>query len=140
MRLRETRIYLVADVRELPLSRKKGFSKTSLREQLAAAGIGYNHLPSLGCPKGIRNQYRCDGDWTRYTRDFLAYLETQSATVRELAQISRATTACLMCFEADNSMCHRTYVARAAKRFGAPTIKHLLAKTELLDQPLLTAA
>ena len=140
LRLRDARIHTIVDVRELPLSRKKGFSKTALREQLAAAGIGYDHLPALGCPKWIRKQYRTDGDWTQYTRDFLVYLETQNAKVRELAQLSRTTTACLMCFEADNSMCHRTYVARAAKRFGAPTITHLNAKTELLDQPLLTAA
>lgn len=138
--LRDARIHVVVDVRELPLSRKKGFSKTALREQLAIAGIGYEHLPALGCPKSIRNQYRCDGDWTLYTQDFLAYLETQNASVRALAQQSRTTTACLLCFEADHSMCHRTYVARAARRFGAPMIKHLNAKTELLDQPLLTAA
>ena len=140
VRLREARIHLVVDVRELPLSRKKGFSKNALREQLVAVGIEYSHLASLGCPAWIRNRYRADGDWTQYTRDFLTYLETQNAKVRELAQMSRATNACLMCFEADNSMCHRTYVARAAKRFGAPTIKHLTAKTELLDQPLLAAA
>lgn len=138
--LREARIRLIVDVRELPLSRKKGFSKTALREQLVAAGIGYFHLPALGCPKWIRNQYRSNGDWARYTRDFLAYLETQNASVRELAQQSRTTTACLMCFEADHSMCHRTYVGRAAKRFGAPMLKHLTAKTEFLDQPPGTAA
>ena len=41
---------LVVDVRALPLSRKKGFSKTSLRENLQAAGIEYLHLRSAGNP------------------------------------------------------------------------------------------
>lgn len=131
---------LIVDVRELPLSRKKGFSKNAMREQLAAQGIGYAHLPSLGCPKKIRDQYRADGDWTRYTRDFLAYLQTQDASVRELAQQARSATACLLCFEADYAMCHRTYVARAAQRLGAPVVKHLTAKTAFLDQPVRAAA
>ena len=140
MRLREAQIRIIVDVRELPLSRKKGFSKTALRDQLAGAGIDYCHVPALGCPRPIRNQYRADGDWARYTKDFLAYLQTQDVAVRELAQRSRATVACLLCFEADYSVCHRTYVARAAQRLGAPPVKHLTAKTTSLDQPLRAAA
>jgi uncharacterized protein (DUF488 family) len=139
-RLHQAQVNLLVDVRELPLSRKKGFSKTVFREHLALAGISYSHIPALGCPKEIRNQYRSDGDWSRYTRAFLAYLQTQDVGVRKLAQQSRATQVCLMCFEADFSMCHRTYVARAAHRLGAPMIKHLTAKTMFPDQSLLAAA
>lgn len=139
-RLHAARVDLVVDVRELPLSRKKGFSKNALREQLAAQGMGYIHMPNLGCPKHIRDQYRDDDDWARYTRDFMAYLQTQEAGVRELAQQARVATACLVCFEADYTLCHRTYVARAAQRFGAPAVKHLTAKTSILDQPLRAAA
>lgn len=140
MRLREAQIRIIVDVRELSLSRKKGFSKTALRDQLAVAGIVYCHVPALGCPRPIRNQYRADGGWGRYTKDFLAYLQTQDVAVRKLAQRSRATVACLLCFEADYSTCHRTYVARAAQRLGAPPAKHLTAKTTFLDQPLRAAA
>jgi uncharacterized protein (DUF488 family) len=50
------------EVRELPLSRKKGFSKTALREALAAAGIADEHRPALGCPKPVRDRYKADGD------------------------------------------------------------------------------
>ena len=139
-RLREAQIRAIVDVRELPLSRKKGFSKTALRDQLAVAGIVYYHVPALGCPRLIRNQYRADGDWARYTKDFLAYLQTQDVAVRELAQRSRANAVCLLCFEADYSMCHRTYVAHAAQRLGAPPVKHLTAKTTFPDQPFRAAA
>lgn len=41
-------IAVVVDVRLNPISRKKGFSKRTLAEHLAAAGIGYEHLPALG--------------------------------------------------------------------------------------------
>ena len=67
-RLKDARVNLIVDVRELPLSRKKGFSKSAFREHLAAAGIGYEHRPALGCPKPVRDQYRADSDWTSCCR------------------------------------------------------------------------
>src|SRR5262245_36925707 len=42
--LRRKRISRVIDVRELPLSRRRGFSKTPLSSTLADAGIDYVHL------------------------------------------------------------------------------------------------
>jgi uncharacterized protein (DUF488 family) len=139
-RLRQACVQTVVDVRELPLSRKKGFSKTALSENLAAHGIAYFHVPTLGCPKDVRDAYRIDGDWARYTRGFMKHLSQQDACVRELAKLARSTTACLVCFEADFSACHRTYVGRAAHRVGGPPLKHLTAKTTFVDQPLRVAA
>lgn len=123
----------VVDVRELPLSRKKGFSKLSFREALAEAGIAYAHMPALGCPKAVRERYKADGSWATYTRGFLSYLATQQTTVGELVKIANATTACLVCFEADFTMCHRTYVARAARAHGGPAVTHLSSKTSFPD-------
>ncbi len=45
----------VIDVRALPLSRRPGFSKSSLAASLAAAGIAYVHLKALGTPKPGRD-------------------------------------------------------------------------------------
>ena len=130
----------IVDVRELPLSRKKGFSKNSFSAALSEHGIAYLHVPALGCPKPVRNQYKADSNWRTYTRDFLAYVATQEAPIQELVKISRATTACLVCFEADFSMCHRTFVARAARQHGGPTVMHLTAKTALPDLGFQQAA
>lgn len=138
--LKSMRIRTVVDVRELPLSRKKGFSKTAFCEQLHQAGIVYLHAPALGCPKSIRDRYRKDGDWKKYSEGFLAYLKSQREPLQELARISRATAACLVCFEADYTHCHRSYVARAAHRLGAPEVRHLTAKTAVPDQPLRLVA
>lgn len=140
LRVKNAGIKTIIDVRELPLSRKKGFSKSSFREALAEAGIAYAHMPALGCPKPIRDKYKVDGDWEKYTRGFLAYIETQDATVRELVKISKATIACLVCFEADYTMCHRTYVARAARKVGGPAVQHLTAKTAFPDSGLRAVA
>ncbi len=139
-RLKAMKVRSVVDVRELPLSRKKGFSKTAFCEQLHQAGIAYLHAPALGCPKSIRDRYRADGDWPQYSRDFLAYLKGQQETLQELTKIARATTACLVCFEADYTRCHRSYVARAAHRLGAPEVRHLTSKTAIPDQPLRLVA
>ncbi len=139
-RLQQVGIRTIVDVRQLPLSRKRGFSKKSFSEALAQAGIAYVHMPTLGCPKAIRDSYKQDQDWRLYSDAFLAYLQTQGAGVRELAKISRATTACLVCFEADFNFCHRTYVARATRRFGAPAVQHITAQTVVADLPLRVAA
>jgi len=140
VRLRQAGVRAVVDVRELPLSRKKGFSKSALRQRLLDAGLSYFHAPALGCPKPIRNRYREDGDWTAYTREFLGYLLTQQTAVAELAAFARSTPTCLVCYEADFAACHRTYVARAAHRRGGPAVTHLGLKTAVPDGPDRLAA
>lgn len=139
-RLNDAGVKAVVDIRELPLSRKKGFSKTSFSAALSEHGIAYLHVPALGCPKPIRNQYKADGNWQTYTREFLKYIQTQDASLRELVKITQATPACLVCFEADYSACHRTYVARAARHLGGPAVMHLTAKTALPDLGFQQAA
>lgn len=139
-RLRDECIGTVVDVRELPLSRKKGFSKNSFRERLASEAIDYLHFSALGCPKAIRDQFRIDKDWSSYTRSFVAYLASQQTSLRELAKLSRSTTVCLVCFEADYLSCHRTYVARATNQLGAPPTVHIGARTVVLDQSLRAVA
>ena len=139
-RLHDVGVKTIVDVRQLPLSRKRGFSKRALAEALAKSGIAYLHAPTLGCPKAIRDALKADGNWQAYTTAFLSYLGTQDAAVRELAKLSRATTVCLVCFEADFNQCHRTFVARAAHRRGAPAIAHITAQTVTTDSPLQVAA
>lgn len=138
-RIRDVGIETVLDVRELPLSRKKGFSKSAFSEQLNRLNISYLHAPVLGCPKSIRDHYRKGGDWAEYTRAFQAYLAGQANTTRELVKLSNATVTCLICFEADYTMCHRTYVARAALQQGGLPVMHLTSKTMLAD-PVFRAA
>jgi uncharacterized protein (DUF488 family) len=139
-RLRDNSIRTLVDVRELPLSRKRGFSKRALAEALAPHGITYVHMSTLGCPKPIRDCYKADGNWIRYTRAFLKHLADQQAAVQELAKISRTLTAALLCFEADFNRCHRTYVARAAIAASAPGIVHITAKTTIPESGRRAAA
>jgi len=124
---------MVFDVRQLPLSRKKGFSKAAFKAALGSAGIDYVHLPVFGCPRPIRDRYKIDGDWKRYEKAFDHYLEGQSESVSELARIARRTSGCLVCFEADYTLCHRSLVARAVALAGGPRVIHLSPKAERAD-------
>lgn len=139
-RLKESGVKTVIDVRELPLSRKKGFSKRSFAEALHNAGLAYAHMPALGCPKPIRDRYRQDADWSAYTRQFNKYLAGQGDAISELAKIAKSTSACLVCYEADFNYCHRSLVARAVAEAGGPRAVHLTAKTAIPEVPVRAAA
>jgi uncharacterized protein (DUF488 family) len=133
-RLRAARVAIVLDVRELPLSRKAGFSKRSFAKALNDAGLVYAHLPELGCPRQIRERYKANGDWRAYSKEFRTYLAKQSDAVADLVRTANKSRACLVCFEADFNRCHRTIVAHAAVRAGGPSITHLTLREAVLVQ------
>ena len=56
--LRANKVKCVLDVREAPLSRKRGFSKTQLGRALNDADIRYIHLRELGTPKSVRDELK----------------------------------------------------------------------------------
>lgn len=115
----------VVDIRELPLSRKPGFSKRGLSDILAASGLGYVHMVQLGCPKDVRDRYKKDGSWKQYTKGFLQYLDGQADAVEELGAMAIESPCALMCFEADYARCHRSFVANALHERFNIGIQHI---------------
>ncbi|MFN7747294.1 MAG: DUF488 family protein [Hyphomonadaceae bacterium] len=116
--LEAAEIDCVLDVREVPISRKAGFSKSALSNKLEARGISYVHFKGLGDPKAGRIAAR-EGRFEDFRQIFHAHLTTESAQ----ADLARATelvavkTACLLCFERDPTNCHRLILANEmAKR------------------------
>ncbi|MCR5872135.1 MULTISPECIES: DUF488 family protein [unclassified Sphingomonas] len=104
----------VIDVRQLPLSRRPGFSKSSLGAALAERGIGYVHLKALGTPKPGRDAAK-KGDRRTLESVYARQLElpeaqAQAARMRELIA---ETPSALLCFERDPGMCHRTLLLDA---------------------------
>jgi uncharacterized protein (DUF488 family) len=98
----------LVDVRDLPLSRRAGFSKRQLQAAVEAAGMRYLHLRALGTPPEGReaNKRR---QWERFWRiveDKLATAEAEHA-LQGLAEIAASTPTCLVCYEADWHICHR---------------------------------
>jgi uncharacterized protein (DUF488 family) len=112
--LTEAGVTTLIDVRDAPISRRRGFSKNELRAAVEAMGIRYVHLRWLGNPKAGREAGRA-GDIESYHRIYFARLESPEAqdALAEAARIALGGGACLMCYERDPSHCHRTLVARA---------------------------
>lgn len=129
------RVQVLADVREAPISRKPGFSKSALASAVQQAGIAYLHIRALGCPKPVRDAYKKDGDWAAYTRAFMAHLHQQPLAVEELAALSAARPVALLCYEADFTRCHRTYVARAVAARTGTTVRHITPEGVVEDRP-----
>lgn len=125
--LAEHGVDTLVDVRELPLSRKPGFSKKALANLLKSSGREYVHMVDLGCPRPIRDQYREDGDWKRYTRGFIKYLKTQDDTIAQLSSLVVSENCALLCYEADSNFCHRSMVANAVKEYCGARVTHIKA-------------
>jgi uncharacterized protein (DUF488 family) len=122
--LKRAHVTLLLDVRELPLSRRKGYSKTALTSALARAGIGYRHERALGSPKAVRHQLRADGDYKRYFRDFREYLSSQRKLLDTLAhELSGGVV--LLCYERNPAECHRSVVAHELATRAKTSVNHL---------------
>src|SRR5687767_9636017 len=116
------------DIREFAGSRRKGFAKTALRENLADAGIHYRHEPALGSPRDIRHRLRQDGRLDQFFRDFDRYLATQRPLLRQLVNELSGTVA-LLCYERDYRMCHRKSVAAGLGRYSGLAPRHLIVQS-----------
>jgi uncharacterized protein (DUF488 family) len=117
--LKDANVATLADVRAVALSRKRGFSKSALRDALASQDIGYRHFIKLGTPKEGRQAARAgDGELMRriYCNEVLA-TEPAQAAFQELEDLAQAQPICLLCFERDPANCHRRVLAqRLAER------------------------
>lgn len=125
--LAEHDIETIVDIRELPLSRKPGFSKKALASVLNLSGLEYVHMVDLGCPKPVRDRYREDGNWNRYTEGFLKHLKTQKTAIAELSDLVGSSNCALLCYEADFNFCHRSMVANAVRDCCGANVEHIKA-------------
>lgn len=124
--LRSAGVDLLIDVRELPLSRRRGFSKTSLGDALQRAGIEYLHDRDLGNPKHLRDLYR-GGQKAEGARRYRAHLRNGSThAVDRLAEVVPERSACLLCLEADHQACHRSVIIdELEQRLPLLQVEHL---------------
>lgn len=116
----------IIDVRNVPTSRRKGFSKNQLSNALASAEIQYVHLKALGDPKKGRKAAR-SGAIEEFKKIFSAHLRTKSAraALAEAAELAKQGDSCRLCYERDNNVCHKTMVADSIKYILKLEIRHL---------------
>jgi hypothetical protein len=114
------------DVRELPLSRRRGFSKTALSDALHKVDIEYVHVKALGNPKPNRERYWA-GDVKGGAAVYRKHLNNGSrSALIELADSLENDPACLLCFERDHTECHRDVIVEALQELRPHlTVSHL---------------
>jgi uncharacterized protein (DUF488 family) len=127
--LRDAGVEVLADIRYLPLSRRPGFSKSSLRAAVEEAGIAYRHFKHLGTPAEGRAAAR-RGDHATLSEVYAGQLEQPEALAQmaELRALAEERKVALLCYERNAAECHRALLYDA-----------LLADFERVDlEPALT--
>jgi len=114
----------LVDVRTIPRSRHNPqFNSDALAATLAAADIGYVHMPGLG---GLRRPKpdSINAGWRNLSfRGYADYMQTPAfaAAIDELIGIAGSQPTAIMCAEAVPWRCHRSLVADALLVRGVPT-------------------
>jgi uncharacterized protein (DUF488 family) len=120
---------LLADVRTVPRSRHNPqFNREALPEPLAAAGIGYLHMPALG---GLRHPRKdsVNTGWRNLSfRGYADYMQTPefSQALEELMKAAETHRVAIMCAESVPWRCHRSLIADALTARGTPVF-HIMS-------------
>ncbi|WP_082472586.1 DUF488 domain-containing protein [Sphingomonas sp. Leaf357] len=124
--LRECGIQHVIDIRDVPVSRKRGFSKTPLAAELALSGIGYSHLKALGDPKPGRDAMR-RSDYAAFLKVYESHIATDAAqaALHEAVNLAKKNASVLLCFERSPKECHRTIVAAEMSQIALFEIRNV---------------
>jgi uncharacterized protein (DUF488 family) len=116
-RLVANNVEVLIDVRELPLSRKAGFSKSALAKAAEHRGVEYRHFKSLGVPSRLRKERKLgEVDGREYLEAFRRILKTQSDVLFDALGAVEEKLCCLLCLEENPGECHRTVVAEELQR------------------------
>lgn len=112
--LRGAGVAVLADVRALPLSRRPGFSKTSLAAAARETGLEYRHFKPLGTPREGRDAAR-RGDLAGLERVYASQLQSPDALAAgaQLRDLVAGRPTALLCFCGDASKCHRSLLHAA---------------------------
>lgn len=112
-------VTLLCDVRRNPLSRKYGFSKSTLSKACEGIAIRYEHLPELGIASEKRRNLETQGDYDAlfeyYDKKILPRQTDALARIRHWIE-EEGERAALTCFERLPDQCHRHCVAETLER------------------------
>lgn len=117
---------LLCDVRRNAVSRKYGFSKTTLRRACEGVGLRYAHVPELGIDSKLRNRVETTTD----LRDLFAWyrlntLPSAAASIQRIVGwLEAGESVALTCFEHQVEECHRHCVGDSIRELGYD-VEHL---------------
>ena len=114
-------VTLLCDVRRNPVSRKYGFSKSTLANGCKGVGIRYKHLPELGIAQAQRRKLKTQADYDVLFENYeKETLPRQGRALMKINEWARAGEhVALTCYERLPQQCHRHCVAEAIEyKFG----------------------
>lgn len=121
----------LGDVRTMPRSRHNPqFNSEALATALAAADIGYVHLPDLG---GLRHTTPASmnlGWRNKSFRGYADYMQTEAfaSAIEKLIRLASQTRTAIMCAEAVPWRCHRSLIADALLVRGVEALEIVSAE------------
>ena len=126
----QSSVTILCDVRRNAISRKYGFSKTTLAKACAGVGIRYEHLPELGIEsqqrRGLKTQEDFNSLFRAYEQRILPMLGDSLERICDWLRSGESVA--LTCYEREAGQCHRHCVAAALGR--------ILDQGGLSDQPV----
>lgn len=101
-------IRVLCDVRNNPLSRKFGFSKSTLSAVLPKIGIQYVHIPELGIESAKRQDLETEIDYKVLFEKYRKTLPEKKVFIdKVIALLETDKRVALTCFEKEPACCHR---------------------------------
>ncbi len=135
-------IGMVVDVRQFPGSRRyPQFNKEELSQSLAAAGIGYAHLPELGGRRKPQQNSKNTAWRNAAFRGYADYMETNEFEdgVKRLIGLAAGENSAIMCAEAVWWRCHRALISDYLKARGIE-VCHIIDERKSQPHPFTSAA
>ncbi len=103
------------DVRELAISRRRGYAKSALGQAMADVGVEYVHIKALGNPKPFRDLYKAGNAQEGQRRYEEHLLGERREALEGLVPLLQEKRCALMCVEHDPATCHRTVILDALR-------------------------
>lgn len=119
---------VLCDVRKNAISRKYGFSKSTLKKACETVNIKYLHIPELGIISDKRKALKRQEDYEELFKDYLREIipDNQTAVNSIIQLIEEYKRVALTCFESSHKQCHRMIVAEEIKRLDdSIPVKHI---------------
>lgn len=115
---------VLCDVRRNPISRRYGFSKSTLSRACEGVGIRYEHLPELGIESSRRRGLDSQAGYEALFADYVrSDLPRQTAALRSIeGLILSGECVALTCYEELSHQCHRRCVADALTERSGGTV------------------
>lgn len=116
--LKKNNIEQLIDIREIPQSRKPGFSKRSLENSLKKHNIIYTNFKELGTDKRSRDEYKRTGDIKKLLVKFDKKISENVALLEVIKAMIFYKTTAIMCYEDDYKECHRQKIESLLEKDG----------------------